>query len=59
MDKEENNGTQSSYREMTLHSISVGVLCDTFIYDQKVSIIVILLFQEKIAMYVGNIESTI
>ncbi|CAD6202536.1 unnamed protein product [Miscanthus lutarioriparius] len=36
MDKEENNGTQSSYREMTLHSISVGVLCDTFIYDQKV-----------------------
>lgn len=35
-DKEENNGTQSSYRQMTLHSISLGVLCDTIIYDQKV-----------------------
>ncbi|KAF8718010.1 hypothetical protein HU200_025476 [Digitaria exilis] len=34
--KEQNNGTQSSYREMTLHSISVVVLCDTIIYDQKV-----------------------
>ncbi|CAL4921358.1 unnamed protein product [Urochloa decumbens] len=35
-DKEENNGTHSSYRQMTLNSISVGVLCDTIIYDQKV-----------------------
>ncbi|KAJ1298318.1 hypothetical protein BS78_01G443600 [Paspalum vaginatum] len=35
-DMEETNDTQSLYRGMTLHSISVGVLCDTVIYDQKV-----------------------
>jgi hypothetical protein len=46
-DKEENKGTQSSCREMTLHSISLRVLCDTIIYDQKVSIIVILTFKEN------------
>lgn len=32
----ENSGTQSSCRGVTLHSISVGVLCDTIIYDRKV-----------------------
>ncbi|ONL94706.1 hypothetical protein ZEAMMB73_Zm00001d028096 [Zea mays] len=35
LDKE-NNGTQSSGREMTLHSVSIGVLCDTIIYEKKV-----------------------
>lgn len=35
-DKEENSGSQSSYREITLHNISVELLCDTIIYDRKV-----------------------
>lgn len=39
---EENSGSQSSYREITLHNISVGLLCDTIIYDRKVSIVLIL-----------------
>ncbi|KAL6645056.1 hypothetical protein ACP70R_016664 [Stipagrostis hirtigluma subsp. patula] len=34
--KEENNSSQSSYRVTNLHDISVGLLCDTIIYDQKV-----------------------
>ncbi|WVZ55893.1 hypothetical protein U9M48_006495 [Paspalum notatum var. saurae] len=35
-DKEETNDTQSLYGGITLQSISMGILCDTVIYDQKV-----------------------
>ncbi|KAF0914214.1 hypothetical protein E2562_027792 [Oryza meyeriana var. granulata] len=31
-----NSGSQSSYREITLHDVSVELLCDTIIYDRKV-----------------------
>ncbi|KAK3148065.1 hypothetical protein QOZ80_3BG0290160 [Eleusine coracana subsp. coracana] len=35
-DKDVNNDTQSSlHTEINLHSISVGLLCDSIIYDQK------------------------
>ncbi|KAL6649422.1 hypothetical protein ACP70R_013646 [Stipagrostis hirtigluma subsp. patula] len=34
--KEEYSSSQSSYRVTNLHDISVGLLCDTIIYDQKV-----------------------
>ena len=33
---EESRDCQDSYREITLHTISVELLCDTIIYDQKV-----------------------
>ncbi|XP_051182736.1 uncharacterized protein [Lolium perenne] len=33
---EENSGNQCSHREITLHTISVELLCDTIIYDRKV-----------------------
>ncbi|XP_015689807.2 uncharacterized protein LOC102709629 [Oryza brachyantha] len=32
----DNSGSQSSYREITLHNVSVELLCDTIIYDRKV-----------------------
>uniref|UniRef100_A0A0D9VQW5 Nucleolar 27S pre-rRNA processing Urb2/Npa2 C-terminal domain-containing protein n=1 Tax=Leersia perrieri TaxID=77586 RepID=A0A0D9VQW5_9ORYZ len=32
----ENSGSQSSCREITLHNVSVDLLCDTIIYDRKV-----------------------
>uniref|UniRef100_A0A0E0KA77 Nucleolar 27S pre-rRNA processing Urb2/Npa2 C-terminal domain-containing protein n=1 Tax=Oryza punctata TaxID=4537 RepID=A0A0E0KA77_ORYPU len=31
----ENSGSQSSHREITLHNVSVQLLCDTIIYDRK------------------------
>jgi hypothetical protein len=40
-DKDVNNDTQSSHIEINLHNISVGLLCDTIIYDQKVLVILI------------------
>lgn len=35
---EESGDCQDSCREITLHTISVELLCDTIIYDQKVSL---------------------